>query len=485
MKYMHTILMMCVYDRNGNLTKSLFPSVRSMSYDINNRLRRATSRQTVGEATWDYSVGHLSGADGVLRRSTYYYGKPDDTGSTASVQQRALSNGSPLIPGIGGKDSIFTEQPLRMHERTIEYCGDYRYDYIGMLTSPEVTLQFPQGYRDTDGWHFYLRDHLGNVRLVCSPDCAVEEFYHYYPYGEPMAESSYGSFKARRFTGKESDTWLGVSLIDNDARFKLGMGTVFNSVDRLADQTPGVSPYLFCGGDPINHIDPTGCIIEGVRKKDAAMAVEDFRAMFPGEEFANFRELIVRSGKKQNGKSFAPISPEALSEAFDGITLNEDQQALVEMVVNTINSADIHKIEYLTPGKEMSQSSLKIYEPKMNAACITPEMALNAQGGYAKYVLALCGEASTTMTPSGSLTLVLEASETFITNRPATVGHEIIGHGRSHRLGYTDLLLQHVFPIQVENLIMRVMGISKYRDGTRHAPVNTFIPNYMSLPAFR
>ncbi|MDE5633629.1 MAG: hypothetical protein K2I51_03050, partial [Muribaculaceae bacterium] len=24
------------------------------------------------------------------------------------------------------------------------------------------------------------------------PDCTVEEFYHYYPYGEPMAESSYG-----------------------------------------------------------------------------------------------------------------------------------------------------------------------------------------------------------------------------------------------------------------------------------------------------
>lgn len=38
------------------------------------------------------------------------------------------------------------------------------------------------------------------------PDCTVEEFYHYYPFGELMAESSYGSFKAQRYTGKESDT---------------------------------------------------------------------------------------------------------------------------------------------------------------------------------------------------------------------------------------------------------------------------------------
>ena len=94
------------YDRSGNLTKSLFPSVKSMSYDINNRLRQATSRQTEGEATWDYTVGHLSGADGVLRRSTYYYGRPDDTGSTASALQRALSYGSALIPNPGIRDNI-------------------------------------------------------------------------------------------------------------------------------------------------------------------------------------------------------------------------------------------------------------------------------------------------------------------------------------------------------------------------------------------
>ena len=61
--------------------------------------------------------------------------------------------------------------------------------------------------------------------------------------------------------------------------------------------------------------------------------------------------------KETNGKSFAKISADALSAAFSGITLNEDQQALVQMVVNTINSDDVHKVEYLTPGKDMSRSS--------------------------------------------------------------------------------------------------------------------------------
>ena len=245
-----------------------------------------------------------------------------------------------------------------------------------------------------------------------------------------------------------------------------------------------LSPYSYCGGDPVNRIDPTGCVIEGVTKKDAALAVEDFRAMFPGEEFSNFRNLIVQSGKKQNGRSFAPISADALSAAFAGITLNEDQQALVEMVVNTINSDDVHKVEYITPGKDMSRSSLNEVLPKLNSRGITSEMVENMPGGAFRFVMALCGEASNTPTKSGSLTIILNRANGFVTNRPATLGHEIIGHGRSLRLGYTDPQSQHILPIQVENLILRNMGSPLFRDGTDHAPLCIFIPNYMSLPNF-
>lgn len=246
-----------------------------------------------------------------------------------------------------------------------------------------------------------------------------------------------------------------------------------------------LSPYSYCGGDPVNYVDPTGCVIEGITKKDAAMAVEDFRAMFPGDEFANFRNLIVQSGKKQNGKSFAPISAEALSTAFSGISLNEDQQALVDLVVNTINSNDVHKVEYLTPGNDMSSTALNAFLPSLNALGITSEMMTNTPGGASTFVNALCGEASTVPTSSGSLTIILKTPDAFVTNRPATLGHEIIGHGRSLRLGYTDSQSQHIFPIQVENLILRNMGIQFFRNGTDHAPLKTFIPTYMLLPSFR
>ncbi|MDE7135743.1 MAG: hypothetical protein K2N91_03850, partial [Muribaculaceae bacterium] len=116
---------------------------------------------------------------------------------------------------------------------------------------------------------------------------------------------------------------------------------------------------------------------------------------------------------------------------------------------------------------------------------ITDEMAENTEGGYSKFVLALCGEASTIPTQSGSLSIIFNTPNGFVTNRPATLGHEIIGHGRSLRLGYTDSQSQHILPIQVENLILRNMGIPLKRDGTDHAPMKIFISTFDSLPNFR
>ena len=121
----------------------------------------------------------------------------------------------------------------------------------------------------------------------------------------------------------------------------------------------------------------------------------------------------------------------------------------------------------------------------MNSLGITTEMVDNMSGGAFAFVKALCGEASTIPTQSGSLTLILNKHNGFATNRPATLGHEIIGHGRSLSLGYSDAQSQHILPIQVENLILRVMGSPLFRDGTDHAPLNEFIPNFRSLPNFR
>lgn len=60
----------------------------------------------------------------------------------------------------------------------------------------------------------------------------------------------------RGYTGHEHLDEMG--LINMNARLydpKLGL---FISVDPQADSYPGTYPYAYCGGDPMNRIDPTG-----------------------------------------------------------------------------------------------------------------------------------------------------------------------------------------------------------------------------------
>lgn len=245
-----------------------------------------------------------------------------------------------------------------------------------------------------------------------------------------------------------------------------------------------LSLYSYGGGDPINCIDPTGCEIEGVTKKDAAMAVEDFRAMFPGDEFVNFRNLIVLSGKKQNGKLFAHIPDNALSSAFNGITLNEDQQALVEMVVNIINSDDVHKVEYLEATGNLSYSAEKVFAPLFDNPNLPISTILDANGGFpVVFIENQGGGGLTTPIKSGTYSLIFKDSLFHLNGRAVTTGHEIIGHGRSLALGRGELN-QHVDAIQTENLILRVMGIPYINTGANHAPEGAF-PDCSLLPNFR
>ena len=179
-----------------------------------------------------------------------------------------------------------------------------------------------------------------------------------------------------------------------------------------------ISPYSYCNNNSVNYTDPTGCVVEGASKKDAAFVVEDFRAMFPGEDFSNFRNLIIQSGKKQNGKSLATISQEALSTAFDGVSLNDDQQALVEMVVNTINSDAVHKIEYLESTGNVSYSAEKIFAPLFDNPGLPISLILNKNNGLPVALIENQGGGGiTTLTDKGTYSLVFKNSSFHLNGR--------------------------------------------------------------------
>ena len=61
-----------------------------------------------------------------------------------------------------------------------------------------------------------------------------------------------------KYNGKELDTKKGLNWYDYGARrYDAALG-IFTTVDPSSEKYYPTSPYVYCGGNPINRIDPTG-----------------------------------------------------------------------------------------------------------------------------------------------------------------------------------------------------------------------------------
>ena len=118
----------------------------------------------------------------------------------------------------------------------------------------------PVGYLsgETSAYHYYIKDYLGNNRIVADAHGNVEEVNHYYPYGALMGDSRNTGLQPYKYIGKELDRTHGLDWYDHVARhYDLVTGR-WNVMDVLAEKYYGISPYASCGDDPVNAFDPDG-----------------------------------------------------------------------------------------------------------------------------------------------------------------------------------------------------------------------------------
>ena len=113
------------------------------------------------------------------------------------------------------------------------------------------------GYMQGGELYFYIKDYQGNVRVVIAEDGTLEEVNNYYPYGGLMGAANAG-VQPLKYGAKELDRENGLDLYDSKARFYDSMIGRTPTQDPLAEKYSGVSPYLWCAGNPIRFIDPLG-----------------------------------------------------------------------------------------------------------------------------------------------------------------------------------------------------------------------------------
>jgi RHS repeat-associated protein len=105
--------------------------------------------------------------------------------------------------------------------------------------------------------YFYHTDHLGSIRAVTNQAGKVVYKADYLAFGTRFGEETDGEFDEEHgFTGKEYDPDTGLYYY-NARWYDADLGR-FISEDPAADpNNPNL--YSYCGNNPINSIDPTGC----------------------------------------------------------------------------------------------------------------------------------------------------------------------------------------------------------------------------------
>ena len=157
--------------------------------------------------------------------------------------------------------STLPSNPSDYTKLTTDYVGNMIYEN-GVLK--EILL--PEGYYQGGVYYYYLKDHLGNNRLVINSSGAVIEKSHYYPSGMRFYPESTSNSAALsyRYNGKEMEAMNGLNQMDYGARRRGAGLPIWTAVDPLAEKYYSISPYAYCAGNPVRYVDIKGQWIKDV-----------------------------------------------------------------------------------------------------------------------------------------------------------------------------------------------------------------------------
>ena len=145
------------------------------------------------------------------------------------------------------------------HEGACVHRGNGSLDYI--LHPEGVVRATGQGLSH----EYFLKDHLGNTRVVFNGNGAVLQATDYYAFGLEHTPKAKENENRYLYNGKElqDETFAGgvrLGWYDYGARFYDPALGRFHVIDPLADSRSWVSSYSYCQNNPIIRTDPTGAL---------------------------------------------------------------------------------------------------------------------------------------------------------------------------------------------------------------------------------
>ncbi len=203
------------YDANGNLVKDLNKGITSIAYNVLNLPKRIDFAD-MSHIDYTYS------ADGTKLRTEHY---------------------------LNGEDTVRTD-----------YCEGLIYE-DGVRRRLLTGVGYVTGLNTTPMYHYYLKDHQGNNRVVVNQSGDIDEENEYYPFGGLFTNTwdmTRKNVQPYKYNGKEYDGRKNLNLYDYGARFYDPAIGRFTSVDNYAEKYCPMAPYQYGANSPVRNVDVDG-----------------------------------------------------------------------------------------------------------------------------------------------------------------------------------------------------------------------------------
>ena len=291
------------YDPLGRLTEAAYGSdvvsqnnySRTYAYDLNGNLNE---RETASYSEqWTAASGNAPAARvrtrtspfSILLQEGYAYDAAgnrtavlDALGDTLDVTAYNLLNLPKEYVASAGDvvkyaysadgEKLYVQQTTVANVTTgTEYAANYRLE-DGSLTMIHTDAGYytpvtpPSGAGNPTYEHiWYLKDHLGNNRVLADGNGNSIAVNDYDPFGESIQVASSSGVNPfplgatespYKYGGKEWD--LMTSTYDFEARYHSPGFHRFTTMDPLAEKYYGISPYAYCADNTVNFVDRNG-----------------------------------------------------------------------------------------------------------------------------------------------------------------------------------------------------------------------------------
>lgn len=284
------------YDANGNIQglsrykNSYYPSTYTYTYYDSGLLKSVSNGEQLNAASCVSSTIRPPITDRPIHIATLPSLYKDDTTVYEGAEYVYDSNGNIIYDGCHGLNIRYNHLNL---PRKISRGSDILAKYVYLANGSKYSALRDDGAgfiyegsfiysKDIDGSlrlegipfdggrfivnsngdilpRYFITDHLGSVRGVLNENCDFEEQNDYYSYGkhvdDPYSQISENRY---RYNGKENMEFFDIPYLDYGARlFDPNIGRWLQP-DPMAEEYQSISPFAFCGNNPITNIDFDG-----------------------------------------------------------------------------------------------------------------------------------------------------------------------------------------------------------------------------------